>query len=399
MLDPKLRARLEQLVERVQHLGLQVFEFWRRNGPDRVHGGFLGTLDRKGQRTEPTDKSVIQQARHLWAMSMWYANQGHAPEAKGLADDLYHFLVAHFFDSDSGEFHFQVSETGTVLDARKILYAEAFAIYGLAEYARACAVPEARNFALQVFRALDARAHDGIHGGYDQLNDAPWKSPEARKETNTHIHLMEAFTTLYECTADPQVKVRLEELLALCAGRLLQPTDYVHHEFALDWSLIGVPLVSYGHDLETNWLMLEAARALDRADDSKVVAAARRMGEHAAEAGFDARRGGYFEAGVPGGVPTQLEKVWWVQCEAVPGLWKLFELSSDTVQLDRLEATLDFLEREQRDPEYGEFYWGINPDGSVGARGTHKGEAWKTSYHDLRAFVFCERWIRAYLSR
>jgi cellobiose epimerase len=397
--DREFQARLRLIQTRVGRLGEQAFEFWRRNGADPVHGGFLGTLDRKGQRAEPTDKGLIQQARHLWAMSMWHGHEGQASEAKSLADGLYRFLVEHFYDSSSREFYFKVSEAGALVDASKVLYAEAFAIYGLAEYALAVTRPEAANFALEVFRAIDERAHDAAHGGYFQVHDAPWLSAGVQKETNTHIHLMEAFTTLYACTADARVGSRLGELLALCADRLLQPNGYVHPDFERDWTPIGAPVVSYGHDLETAWLMLESAGVLGRSRDEKVVAAARAMGENAASTGFDAERGGYFEYGVPGGPVTGRAKIWWVQCEALLGLWKLFELTGNTVQLDRLEATLSFLELQQWDGEYGELYWGIQPDGSITEHGTAKGSLWKTSYHDLRAFVYCERWIEAHLRR
>ena len=49
---------------------------------------------------------------------------------------------------------------GNVLDGKKHLYGESFAIYGLAEYARAFDDAKAREEALELFRLIDRKAHD-----------------------------------------------------------------------------------------------------------------------------------------------------------------------------------------------------------------------------------------------
>ncbi len=38
---------------------------------------------------------------------------------------------------------------------------------------------------------------------------------------NTHIHLLESFTTLYRATGDARVRERVEELLALCLDKIV----------------------------------------------------------------------------------------------------------------------------------------------------------------------------------
>lgn len=385
--------RIASLRARLSAQSARVFEFWKTHGPDAKYGGFYGALDRAGEKSTPTDKGLIQQARHLWAMSMWYEKKSQTPEVKALADDLFRFLTLHFYDARDKEFYFRVSESGVVVEPKKVLYAESFAIYALAEYARVFHVPAAATFALECFHSIDARAHDAKYGGYDQTNDPAWLTPGAQKEMNTHIHLLESFTALYVSTKDPTVKERASELLDVCAQRLLQPAGYQYLEFSRDWSPFGRAEVSYGHDLETSWLMWESAAVLGRASDAGVANASWVMGTHAAEWGFDSTKGGYFEAGPPGAAPTQLEKIWWVQAEALPGLWRLYQRSKNPIFLDRLEATLTWIEKSQSDPEFGEWYWGISPDGSIGPRGDHKSEEWKASYHTLRALVFTEEWL------
>src|SRR5581483_10323113 len=70
--DAALAARLAGLRARLDALGRETFAFWQAHGPDAQHGGFYGTLDRRGDSVAPTDKGLIQTARHLWAMSTWY---------------------------------------------------------------------------------------------------------------------------------------------------------------------------------------------------------------------------------------------------------------------------------------------------------------------------------------
>jgi mannobiose 2-epimerase len=304
-------------------------------------------------------------------------------------------LMAHFYDPAAREFHFTVTEAGALVEPRKILAAQALTIYALSQYARSFGDAQAGAHAMALFHAVDARAHDDVHGGYKQINDAFWLPPGTEKETNTQVHLMEAFTSLYLYNHDGAVRARLEEQMGICVDKLLKPNGYIHKDFSLDWTPLGAPALSYGHDMETGWLLLEAARAVGRPDDPRLLAAARAMILVPAAAGYDAALGGYFEEGPPGAAPTKREKVWWVQAEALLALWRMFELTGDPVLLDRFEATLGFIETHQRDRESGEWFWGILPDGMLGPTGDQKGNAWKASYHTLRSLVFTEAWIAA----
>jgi cellobiose epimerase len=395
--ESKLEDRLGTLRVRLEALGHGVMDFWKAHGPDTKHGGIHGFHDRKGVPKEDANKGLVQQTRHLWSFSTWYARREQSPEVKAVADSIYRFLVAHFLDKD-GEFFYTVSRDGSkVVEPKKQLYAESFAIFALATYADVFDVPEAAQRAMACFQSIDRRAHDAQYLGYDQSQDPGWLAPGAQKDTNTHIHLLESFTALYRSSKDETVRARLEELVKVIATRVVQPSNYAHKEFYRDWRIHEKALVSYGHDLETAWLLLDAQDALGSKNDG-VQQVAVGLGKHSAERGYDAAKGGYFEEGIPGGAPTKLEKVWWIQAEALPGLWWLYRSSNDASYLDRLEGTLRWIETKQLDAEYGEWFWGINPDGSVGARGDHKGEEWKAEYHALRALLFTSDWIDQALS-
>jgi mannobiose 2-epimerase len=386
-------ARLERIRDRLEKLAHDDWAFWKKHGPDREHGGFHGTLDRRGNPVAPTDKGLIQTARHLWSTSLWYEKKESTPGVKALSDDLYRFLMKHFYDAGAREFHFKVSRTGEPVDTKKVLYANAFAIYALTQYARVYGMKEAGQTALACFRAIDTRAHDARFGGYDQRNDPAWLSPGAEKETNTHLHLMEAFSTLYAHGKDPVVKERLGELIHLFSTKILQKEGYARKEFLLDWTPFGEPAVSYGHDIETAWLLVEAAEAFGNPKEPSIAKAALTLGSTSAEWGYDSKNGGFFEEGNATGVAVKREKIWWIQAEALPGLYELHRLSKDPKYLERLERTLDWIENHQVDREFGGWYWGVLEDGKLGPRGDDKGEEWKANYHDLRALVVTSEWI------
>jgi mannobiose 2-epimerase len=392
------RSLLAGLPPRLEALAQHAARWWLECGVDHEWGGFHGTLDSQGRPALPTDKGLVQQARHLWAFSTYYQRRSPTPEIRTVAEDTYRFVITRLRDPSDGEFFYTANRQGEVTNRMKKLYAQSFAIYALAAYGRVFCISEALDYALGCFRSLDARVHDQAHGGYDQSGETLSWIGGLPKGTNTHIHLMEAFAELGRATGDEQVRVRLSELVDLIATRLLQPERYVHAAFSAAWEPQGGPVVSYGHDLETAWLLMDAARVLDRAADPQLVEAALRMGEHSAERGYDAQDGGYFYEGVPAGEVTNREKIWWVQFEALAGLWWVYQLSGKLVQLERLERTLAWLEAT-RDRDHGEWFGSLLPDGSLGSYGPNKGDEWKASYHSLRGLLFTADWIRQALEQ
>lgn len=394
--EPEARGRLARIRERLGRLEAEVTSFWWPRAADREHGGFYGFLDRRGCPGEPGHKSIIQQARHLWALAAWAERRGRAPLIDDLARDTHRFIERAFLDRRDRQYVHLVSRSGALIDPAKSLYGQGFAIYGLCSYGRVYGLPAVTAAALACFAALDRERHDDRYGGYDETGDPEWVTGGAPKDTNTHLHLMEPFTALYDATGDPRVRVRLRELVEIVARRLLQPAGYVHQRFALDFSPLGPPRVSYGHDLETTWLLMDARRALGE-PLAHVREAAIRMGCGAADGGYDAAQGGFFEEGVPGGAVLSRTKVWWAQFEALAGLLWLLRLTGDRRHLERLERTLDWIEGPARDPVYGEWYFEVAPDGTPGARGDHKGEIWKATYHQLRALLFVGDWIEQWL--
>lgn len=56
--------RLATIRDRLRRLELEAVGFWWPRAADRGNGGFYGRIDRQGLPTSPTEKSIVQQARH-----------------------------------------------------------------------------------------------------------------------------------------------------------------------------------------------------------------------------------------------------------------------------------------------------------------------------------------------
>jgi mannobiose 2-epimerase len=115
----------------------------------------------------------------------------------------------------------------------KHAYGMAFAIYGLSAAYHVTGNEEDLDFARETFFWLDRHAHDRRYGGYCEeyyrdgrlMTEPPKEHPEivqgkvreplGTKSMNSHIHLLEAFTVLYENWHDEMLRARIEELILI----------------------------------------------------------------------------------------------------------------------------------------------------------------------------------------
>lgn len=420
----RTRQRLVALAERLDELARHSMRLWLDAGLDPL-GGAHGFLDRsfrprldeddapQGPSGEVRgDQSLVQQARHLYAYSLYAERRPGEARAVEFAHALHAHLV-DAFERDGAFLHIRARD-GRARSQTIELYAQGFGIFALATYGRVFGVAEPALRALRHFEALDARLHDPEQGGYDQRNDGAWltfvSAPTgAAKCTNTHIHTLEALSALGRALPSATlVRERLLELVTLLATRLPQQSGYLPLFFDTAWRPVGPERVSYGHDVETAWLLLDALDVLQAHGQVpsdlalSVRGAAQAMVRHALRTGWDPA-GGFFDHGTPEGVSSPSsalgrDKVWWAQAEALPGLYRCFRLSADETLVTRLEMVAEFLAARSWDEQFGGYYWSVDSSGRpllppLG-RGDHKGEFWKTPYHDVRACVLTVDWIR-----
>ena len=118
----------------------------------------------------------------------------------------------------------------------------------------------------------------------------------------------------------PIVRERLRETYNLVRDRIAVEPGALNLYLTRDWRAIPAH-DSFGHDVETAYLLVEAAEALGLADDPKTWQVPRLLVDHALEWGWDDVHGGFYDKGESfGGEAFDRKKVWWTQAEGLNAL-------------------------------------------------------------------------------
>ena len=377
----------------------KVMPYWHDTAIDKQYGGYLLADDSQRQVGPATEKQLVSQSRMIWGFSQAHIKKlgdGKHDYLKA-AEQGYRFLLQHFKDPVQGGYFWATDVTGKPVNDRKIVYGEAFVIYGLVEYYRASGDKEALRHALDQFKVLQEKAHDNKNGGWIEHFDRDWTPmlkpvPEAIvevggfKSANTHLHLMEAFAELYDVTRDPDVRRAVEESLKINTKYFYPPEvgkSCFHRQ--LDWSPVTVPSsagLSYGHNVEFAWLMIRAEQVLRRKPSWTHFNA---HIDHALKYGYDHERGGLYSRGTGNEPATDTDKVWWVQSEMLAALTDGLQNKPNEDWSRALDSLLKWIVTKQADPKDGIWLDTLTADGKPKSSG--KAHNWKANYHDVRALV------------
>jgi mannobiose 2-epimerase len=392
--------RLAALVPAIEkNLRENIIPFWFPRAIDREHGGYTIHYGPKGEPLSGGSKGIVTQARTLWLASRLLRGEYAQPGFREAADAGFRFLRDRLWDGEHGGFFWEVDPRGTkVLRGDKHLYGQAFGLYALAEYHLATGNPEARALADRLFGLLESRAHDAEYGGYREHFARDWSAapagtngylgaPVDLKLMNTHLHLLEAFTTYVRAGAPLRARERLAELVAIETHAVVRKGWVASTDrHRRDWTpvLDETTRVSYGHDLENIWLVVDALRALDQ-PTAPYHDLCRAVFDYALRYGYDDTSGGFFDTGLPGKPADRRAKIWWVQAEALVSAVTMFELTRDPRYVDVFARTWEFVNAKQTDWVSGEWHEAIDPNGRP--RGGNKAHIWKAGYHNGRALI------------
>ena len=424
----EMHARLEELTS-------DAMEFWKLHIVDTVKGGCFGTLDRHGAPTVPRDKGLIQTAQHLLAFSIWYELRDSSAAIRSIADHMYAHITDKFGivhpDTNLTEFAYRVTEDGVVADNRTVLLAQAWVIDAFSVYGRVFNNSAAKQRALELFRSIDARAHDVQRGGYNERNDVGWLTDGATRSTGTMRSLMDSFVSLHKATADHIVVSRLQEVALLLARNLTAMLPTANFSLALvssqyddHWRPVPAAFsrLSVGENLATALSLFQVCEYLDSnwsaEHEASVRASAIALTATAARYGHDFAHGGFFEfvllnitqsseanrLDVTTSTTTESRtKIWWIQAQALSALWHARKECGDAHYVTLLQSTLHWIEYYQRDLRYKqtEWFWSVGEDAVKGIRSAtgpmEKGSEWKTSLQTSRSLVITSNDISSWL--
>jgi mannobiose 2-epimerase len=401
----------------VQH---EMLNKWYPQCMDSVYGGFLTGFTYDFKPIGAQDKFIVTQARHTWSTSKVAMRYPGVTYYKTCASNGYRFLRDVMWDKTNGGFYTLVDKTGKLIDSSKNAYGNAFGIYAMAAYYKLTQDASVLNFAKEAFMWLEKHSHDAVHKGYFQhmqpngspiLRTATTASTDATgyKDQNSSIHLLEAFTELYTVWPDAILQKRLYEMLLLIRDTMIGNKGYLTLFFRPDWTPVSyrdssavsikahqhLDHVSFGHNVETAYLLLEASHALGIKEDTATLRVAKQLTDHALQNAWDSLHGGFYDAGYylkndPNLRIIKKEKNWWSQAEEMNSLLLMSRLfPNDTMQyFNKFKRQWQYIKTYIIDHQYGDWFAnGTDIDPEI--KTASKGHAWKGNYHQLRALMNC----------
>ena len=377
------------MVEEIKaHLINDIIPFWKGLRDDEF-GGYYGYLDYDLKLDKKAVKGCILNSRITWFFSNAYTllkDESLLEEAKhGFA-----FLKEHCMDKDNGGIYWSMKYNGEPEDTTKHTYNQAFSIYALSSYYEASGDEEALEMAKELFHIIETRCTDEI--GYKEAFDKEFHEIEndklsengviAEKTMNTLLHVFEAYTELYRVAKLPEVKERLEWIMDTFADKVYNPKLH-RQEVFFDKNMNSIlDLHSYGHDIETAWLIDRGVEVLgEKKYEEKMTPITKDLTAQIYKVAFDGRSlANECEKGV-----VNKHRIWWVQAETVVGFLNGFQKNPDKPEyLDAAKAEWNFIKEYVIDKRKGsEWFWEVDPDGKP-YEGRPIVEPWKCPYHNGR---------------
>lgn len=384
-----------------------ILPFWLNHAIDEVFGGFCGQIANDLTVDPHAAKGIILNARILWTFSKAfgaYKDPAHLAAARR----AYEYICRNFWDDEFGGVYWMVDYQGQPLDTKKRIYAQAFTVYALAEFAHATGDRDPIDRAMSLVAQIEVAGHDAEHGGYFETYERDWTlavnqrlsdvDMDEKKSMNTHLHMLEAYATLLRYHEDVTVRFRLRELIEIFLKYIVNPAT---HHFILffdeAWQARSEK-ISFGHDIEGSWLLCEAAEVLGDANVlARVRTTAVSMAQAVYEQALDADGGLLYEAEKTEAGPAEIvdgDKHWWPQAEAVVGFLNAFELTGSQHFLNAAQRSWAFIVKYIVDHEHGEWFWLVSRDRIPDAAQDKVGP-WKCPYHNSRTcFEVMERLVR-----
>ncbi len=254
--EPLVEARLSAQRGRLREwLVGAAYPLWAERSIDPATRGFVEALDESGSALQWPRRARVQ-PRQLYAFAQ-ASRVGWRGDVDAILRGGLAYLIDHY-RRDDGLYRTLVAADGSVLDDRVLLYDQAFVLLGLAAAAEAMDLrADLEPQAVELRRHIEGRWR--VSGGGLQSGDAA-----PLRESNPHMHLLEACLAWSEVGNDPGWADWVDELADLALGRFVNPsTGALPEAFTESWQPAPVPSgrrVEPGHQYEWAWLLLRCRR-------------------------------------------------------------------------------------------------------------------------------------------
>ena len=379
---------MEELVKEIrQHLEEQLIPFWE-GLQDKEYGGYYGYMGYGLEVDKKAVKGCILNSRILWFFSNAYLT---LKENRLLEDakHAYQFMKDYCIYKEYGGIFWSLTYDGEIEDGTKHTYNQAFAIYALSAYYAASGDKEALSLAEGLYGLIEGRCTDEY--GYLEAFDREFCPIEndklsengviAEKTMNTLLHVFEAYTELYRVAKREEVADRLRFMLDLMADKIYN-AERGRQEVFFDrtWNTL-IDLYSYGHDIETAWLVDRGLEVLG--DDAYTIKLSPITREITRNIYGRAYKNHSLMNEAENGV-DDTTRVWWVQAEAVVGFINGYQKNNNCREyLEAAEDIWVYIREHLLDKRNGsEWYWAVDADGKPLEKPIV--EPWKCPYHNGR---------------
>lgn len=230
-----------------------VLPLWLEKGIDPHNGSFVEALSFKDGSPLDLPRRSMVQARQIYSLRL-ATDLGLIEKslAQAIIAKATEFLILHY-SLPSGGFIHSATSKGAPENRIPDLYAQAFALFGMAHSYAINPTPEVEERAKALVNYLNSeRALP--QGGFTELS-----AEGVMYEANPHMHMFEAAIAWMSVSADPVWRGLAEPILDLCLQKFVDPkTGALSEHFDGLWNPIesgSRSVLEPGHHLEWSWLM------------------------------------------------------------------------------------------------------------------------------------------------
>jgi mannose/cellobiose epimerase-like protein (N-acyl-D-glucosamine 2-epimerase family) len=238
-----------------------------------TRGGFIEDRSGTWQNKQDATKYIVAQARYLWmackAAEFFKDDASKSQIYRSSALHGFEFLKKLWGYDYSGVKGFPVTfdidgNNGQTTGLASPLYGNAFGLYGISAYYGLTLDPEARVIAGNTYRFL-------IKYGYDAINKGFFRSStDHDKDIDYNMHVLEGMVEFYKYLPandilKDSVKQSVAELLGVIHDKVIRDIgggNYCAIPLTNDSYTRASNLISFGHDIELGFLMIEAMKAI-----------------------------------------------------------------------------------------------------------------------------------------